>query len=66
MSQSKQWQCAVCGKNEKSGSETGEPPICCQQAMQPVEPLPVCTYAEDPEHARLGADDEPCDDGRAG
>lgn len=29
-------------------------------------PLPYCTNAPDPEHARAYNDDEPCDDGRAG
>jgi len=31
-----------------------------------AEPLPFCTSAPDPEHARSRNDDEPCDDGRSG
>jgi hypothetical protein len=29
-------------------------------------PLPYCTNASDPEHARAYNDDEPCDDARSG
>lgn len=29
-------------------------------------PLPFCTTAGSPEHARGEAEDEPCDDGRSG
>ena len=30
------------------------------------EPLPFCTTAPSPEHARGDSDDEPCDDSRSG
>ena len=30
------------------------------------QPLPTCTTASSPEHARADAEDEPCDDGRSG
>jgi hypothetical protein len=30
------------------------------------KPLPFCTTAPSPEHARPDNDDEPCDDGRSG
>ena len=31
-----------------------------------TEPLPFCTTAASPEHARANDDDEPCDDDRSG
>jgi len=30
------------------------------------KPMPFCTTAPSPEHARADEDDEPCDDGRSG
>jgi hypothetical protein len=53
------YTCFVCGKEIKA--EKGKPaPFCCNKEMGP---LPFCTTAPNPEMARSGDADEPCDDG---
>jgi hypothetical protein len=54
--------CPSCNK-EATIPQGGPVPVCCGRPMV-VEPLPACTKAPaDPEMARSGDADEPCDDG---
>ncbi len=62
MAETMKYQCDLCGHIEEIA--VGDTvPLCCGQ---PMAPLPVCRVASVAEHARLGNEDEPCDDGRAG
>jgi len=53
------YTCSVCGK--KTAVKKGDTiPLCCKKEMGP---LPYCTEAPNPEMARNGDEDLPCDDG---
>ena len=61
------FNCKVC--NGTIEIHTGEPkqmPECCGQPMNRVEPLDQCLAPPSSEHSRHDAEDQPCDDGRAG
>lgn len=58
------YKCPECEKEVKI-TKGGEIPECCGKPMGQI-PLEQCTLTETAEHARTRADDEPCDDGRAG
>ena len=56
------YTCPLCGKL-LAAPEGEAAPVCCGKPMEPV-PLPYCVKAPaDPEMARTGDADEPCDDG---
>jgi len=65
MKKSINYVCTECG-TEKILSSDENVPKCCDKPMAIVEPLPVCELSSSAEHARMDADNEPCDDGRAG
>ena len=53
------YKCREC--NRQITIKKGQPvPFCCKKEM---EPLPLCTKAQDSEMARNYDADEPCDDG---
>lgn len=61
------YQCEKCGKAVvTSGGDAPTISECCEAPVKSAKELPFCTTAPSAEHARGGADDEPCDDGRAG
>lgn len=64
MSAKETFECRKCHRREEA--EAGQPPECCGQPMEVVDPLPVCGVSETAEHSRLENDGEPCDDGRGG
>jgi len=57
------YKCKNCGKTTEVAD--GSIPTCCGKTMEKM-PLDVCIQPAHAEHARTMADDEPCDDGRAG
>jgi hypothetical protein len=48
---------------EQEKKETEEQ---AEKKKEETEPMPFCTTAPSPEHARAEDDDEPCDDSRSG
>lgn len=61
------YQCEACGKEvQPQANEVPALSECCHAPVKAVDELPSCTTAPSAEHARAVADDEPCDDGRAG
>ena len=50
--------------NEQKEETKVEEPL--KKKKKETEPLPFCTTAASPEHARAHDDDEPCDDDRSG
>lgn len=64
MSEQIAYECNKC-QGQKLAPKTAAAPDCCGQPMRTI-PMDQCTLATTAEHSRLDADDEPCDDGRAG
>jgi hypothetical protein len=61
------YNCQTCdGTTEINAGAPGNPPECCGQPMERVEPLDQCLAPASSEHSRFDDEDQPCDDGRAG
>ena len=65
MSDKTTYFCKICG-TEKTLSPDDTLPVCCNETMEPAEPLPVCQAPFGSENSRFGDDGGPCDDGRSG
>jgi hypothetical protein len=63
---SKTFQCEKCGKQLELAGEVPAASECCGARWVEVERLPACEMPATAEHSRFDAEDEPCDDGRAG
>jgi len=59
-------QCEKCGKEMEVDGDAPMVSECCAASVRAMEEVPFCTTAPSAEHARGEAEDEPCDDGRAG
>lgn len=65
MAEKKEYECKKC--DSKSEVAEGESvPVCCNEKMIEVEPLPFCTTSTTAEHTGDDGFGEPCDDGRSG
>jgi hypothetical protein len=62
----KTYQCETCGQQVQLSGEIPSATECCGAKWIEVERLPACEMPATAEHSRFDADDEPCDDGRAG
>ena len=58
------YQCKKCKKKTIIKDED-EKPSCCGKTMKKI-PVDICLQPDQAEHARTGAEDEPCDDFRGG
>ena len=57
------YKCEVCGKTIRTSGK--KVPVCCDVPMKKL-PLEICLQPAHAEHARPMADEDACDDGRAG
>ena len=57
------YKCEICRKTAKTSGK--KIPICCNRPMKKL-PLDVCLQPAHAEHARPMADEDACDEGRAG
>jgi hypothetical protein len=58
------FQCRSCKKKAIVKNDT-DTPSCCGKPMKKI-PVDICLQPDQAEHARTMAEDEPCDDFRAG
>lgn len=63
---SKTFQCEACGKQVDLAGEVPATSDCCGAKWVEVDRLPACEMPATAEHSRFDAEDDPCDDGRAG
>jgi endogenous inhibitor of DNA gyrase (YacG/DUF329 family) len=63
MQKEETYKCEICGKTVKTSSK--KIPMCCGRPMKKL-PLEVCLQPAHAEHARPMADEDACDEGRAG
>jgi len=63
MKKEETYKCEICGKTVRTARK--KIPMCCNMPMKKL-PLEICLQPAHAEHARPMADEDACDEGRAG